>query len=84
MIQILDNISKVYVILESIKESKYKYIAITNPKDGEKIMKIKINLEEKDMVNFLDTFFDEGFIVESIDKKEFDSLVTNDILNFKI
>ena len=44
MEQILNTISKVYLILESIKESKYKYVAIINPKNGEKIMKIKMNL----------------------------------------
>ena len=41
MTQFLDTVSKVYLILESIKESKYRYIAIVNPENGEKIMKIK-------------------------------------------
>lgn len=80
----LNTVSKVYLILESIKESKYKYIAITNPQNGDKIMKIKMNLEDDKLVDFLDTFFDQGFIIESIDKKEFDSLVTNDVLKFKL
>ncbi len=81
---ILNTISKVYLILESIKNSKYKYIAVINPKNNEKIMKIKMNLEDESLVDFLDTFFDEGFKIESIDKKEFDSLSTKDVLKFNI
>lgn len=46
-------------------------------------MKIKLNLGDQEMVDFVDTFFDNGFIIESIDKEEFDSLQTNDIMNFK-
>lgn len=80
----LNTVSKVYLILESIKESKYKYIAITNPENGDKIMKIKMNLEEDTLVDFLDTFFDQGFIIESISKEEFESLVTDDVLKFKL
>lgn len=84
MEQFLDNISKVYLILDSIKESKYRYITIINPNTGEKIMKIKLNLENGNLVDFLDTFFDHGFKVESIDKTEFDSLQTRDIIKYKI
>lgn len=84
MNQFLDTVSKVYLILESIKEFKYKYIAIINPKNGEKIMKIKMNLEDEKLIDFLDTFFDKGFKIESISKEEFDSLVTKDILSFKL
>jgi len=82
--EFLDKISKVYLILKSIKDSKYKYIAVINPKNNEKIMKIKMNLEDKSLVDFLDNFFDKGFKIESIDKKEFDSLSTKDVLKFKI
>jgi hypothetical protein len=81
---ILDTISKVYLILESIKESKYKYVAIINPKNDEKIMKIKMNLEEDSLVDFFDTFFDEGFKVVSIEKSEFESLKTKDILKINL
>ncbi|MDB4326281.1 hypothetical protein N9966_00550 [bacterium] len=84
MEQILNTISKVYLILESIKESKYKYVAIINPKNGEKIMKIKMNLEDDSLVDFFDTFFDEGFKVISIEKEEFESLKTKDILKINI
>lgn len=84
MEEILNTISKVYLILESIKESKYKYVAIINPKTNEKIMKIKLNLEEDSLVDFFDTFFDEGFKVVSIKKEEFDSLKTGDIMKIKL
>lgn len=84
MSEFLNKISKVYLILKSIKDSKYKYIVVINPKNNEKIMKIKMNLEDKSLVDFLDTFFDAGFKVESIDKKEFDSLSTKDVLKFNI
>jgi hypothetical protein len=84
MEQILNTISKVYLILESIKESKYKYVAIINPKNGEKIMKIKMNLEDDSLVDFFDTFFDEGFKVAPIEKEEFESLKTKDILKINI
>lgn len=84
MTQFLDTVSKVYLILESIKESKYRYIAIVNPENGEKIMKIKMNLEDEKLMDFLDTFFDYGFKIESITKEEFDSLVTKDVMSFKI
>jgi len=84
MEQILNTISKVYLILESIKESKYRYVAIINPKNGEKIMIIKLNLEEESLVDFFDTFFDEGFGVTSIEKDEFESLKTKDILKINL
>jgi len=84
MEQFLNNVSKVYLILESIKESKYKYIAIVNPINDEKIMKIKLNLEDDSLVDFLDTFFDNGLKIVSIDKEEFDSLQTRDILKYKL
>lgn len=84
MYDFLDTVSKVYLILDSIKESKYKYIAVINPKTNEKIMKIKMNLESEKLVDFLDTFFDKGFKIESIEKEEFDSLLTKDVLRYKI
>jgi len=84
MTEFLYKISKVYLILESIKNSKYKYIAIINPKNNEKIMKIKLNLEDSGLVDFLDSFFDQGFRVENIEKEEFDSLSTKDIMKFNL
>ena len=47
-------------------------------------MKIKLNLDSKRTVDFLDTFFDAGFKVVPITKKEFNSLKSNDILNFNL
>mgnify|MGYP001428385177 FL=1 len=47
-------------------------------------MKIKLNLDSKRTVDFLDTFFDSGLKVVSISKKEFNSLKSNDILNFNL
>ena len=84
MEEILNTISKVYLILESIKETKYKYVAIINPETNEKIMKIKLNLEEDSLVDFFDAFFDEGLKVVSIKKEEFDSLKTEDIMKIKL
>ena len=84
MEEILNTISKVYLILESIKESKYKYVAIINPETNEKIMKIKLNLEEDSLVDFFDAFFDEGLKVVSIKKEEFDSLKTEDTMKIKL
>ena len=83
--QVYNNtITKVFVILESIKESKFKYIEIINPKTGDTIMKIKLNLDDDSMVDFLDTFFDEGFEIKPITKKDFDSLESDDILKYNI
>jgi hypothetical protein len=84
MNQIFNTVSKVYLIMESIKESKYKYLAIIDPLTNEKIMKLKVNLEDGMMIDFLDTFFDKGFKIEKINKKEFDSLETEEVLKFKI
>jgi hypothetical protein len=80
----LEEASKIYLILDSLKESKYEYIAVVNPKTDEKIMKLKINLKGDKLIDFLDTFFDAGFKVVKIEKEEFDSLETEDVLKFKI
>jgi len=80
----LGEASKIYLILDSLKESKYEYIAVVNPKTDEKIMKLKINLKGDKLIDFLDTFFDAGFKVVKIEKEEFDSLETEDVLKFKI
>ena len=83
--QVYNNtITKVFVILESINEGKFKYIEIINPKTGDTIMKIKLNLDEDSMIDFLDTFFDEGFEIKAITKKDFDSLESNDVLKYNI
>jgi hypothetical protein len=80
----LEEASKIYLILDSLKESKYEYIAVVNPKTDEKLMKLKINLKGDNLIDFLDTFFDAGFKVVKISKEEFDSLKTDDVLKFKV
>ncbi len=80
----LNTISKVFVILESVKESKYKYIEVVNPETDDAVMKIKLNLEEEDYISFLDTFFDAGFKIRPIDKIDFDNLNTKDIVKFNL
>jgi hypothetical protein len=80
----LNTISKVFVILNSIKESKYNYIEVVNPLTDDAVMKIKINLKDDDYIEFLDGFFDEGFKIRSINKKDFDDLDTDDIVKFNL
>jgi hypothetical protein len=84
MMESLNTVSKVFVILNSIKESKYKYIEVVNPQTEDPVMKIKLNLEEDAYVDFLDTFFDAGFKIRGINKKDFDDLDTDDIVKFNL
>jgi hypothetical protein len=79
-----NDISKVFVLLDSIKESKSKYIEIVNPSTDKAIMKIKLNIDEDGYMGFLDTFFDAGFKVRGIEKKDFDSLDTDDVIKFNL
>lgn len=74
--------SKVFIILDSILESKARYIEIS--KDGESIFKVKLITEAEDMVEFLDGFFDNGFTVKEISKKEFDEFEGIETLKFNI
>lgn len=84
MMENINSVSKVFLILESIKESKYKYIEVVNPQTDEAVMKIKLNLKDDVYVDFLDTFFDNGFKIRGIDKDDFDSLDTDDIVKFNL
>ena len=77
-----DKASKVFIILDSILESKARYIEIS--KDGESIFKVKLITEAEDMVEFLDGFFDNGFKVKEISKKEFDEFEGIETLKFNI
>jgi len=77
-----EHTSKVFVLLEAIKQSKARYIEIKS-KEGLSIYKMKLLLEDKDLVELLDGFFDEGFIVKEISKKEFDDFEGVETLNFK-
>jgi hypothetical protein len=72
------------VILDSIKESKYKYIEVVNPQTDAPVMKVKLNLGEDAYIDFLDTFFDAGFKVRGIEKDNFDDLDTDDIVRFNL
>lgn len=80
----MEEASKIYLIIDSLRESKYEYIAVVNPKTDEKLLKLKINLKGDNLIDFLDTFFDAGFKVVKISKDEFDSLKTDDVLKFKV
>lgn len=84
MMENLNTISKVFVILDSIKESKYKYIEVVNPQTDDPVMKVKLNLGEDAYIDFLDTFFDAGFKVRGIEKDNFDDLDTDDIVKFNL
>ena len=77
-----DKSSKVFVILDSLLESKARYIEIS--KNGESIFKVKLITEVEDMVEFLDGFFDNGFTVKEISKKEFDDFEGIETLKFNI
>lgn len=77
-----DKASKVFVILDSLLESKARYIEIS--KNGESIFKVKLITEAEDMVEFLDGFFDNGFTVKEISKKEFDDFEGIETLKFNI
>ena len=77
-----DKASKVFIILDSILESKARYIEIS--KNGESIFKVKLITEAEDMVEFLDGFFDNGFTVKEISKKEFDEFEGIETLKFNI
>lgn len=74
--------SKVFIILDSVLESKARYIEIS--KDKEPIFKVKLITETEGMVDFLDGFFDNGFTVKEISKKEFDEFEGIETLEFNV
>jgi len=80
----LSPITKVFLILESIKNSKFKYIEIIDTSNDKSIMFIKLNLDDEAMIDFVDTFFDNGFKIRQISSMEFDLLQTEDIMTFNI
>ena len=49
--------TKVSLILQAVKESKTKYIEILTP-NGTTAMKIQLNVDSEDMVEFLDEFYE--------------------------
>mgnify|MGYP003632538114 CR=1 FL=1 len=75
--------TKVSLIMQAVKESKVKYIEILDS-EGETAMKIKLNIDNEDMVEFIDEFHDAGFTVRGITKKEFDDYEASEKLNFNL
>ena len=63
--------SGILSLVGSIKESKNKYIKVTD-KEGLTIMKVKLNVGDENMVDFLDGIHDSGYIVNGITKEEFE------------
>jgi hypothetical protein len=75
--------TKVFLLLDAVKESKSKYIEILTP-SGKTAMKIKLNVDTEDMIEFLDEFYDAGFTVRKITKQEFDDYDAEEKLNFNL
>jgi hypothetical protein len=75
--------TKVSLILQAVTEAKVKYIEILTP-NGTTAMKIKLNVDSDDMVDFLDEFHDAGFTVRKISKEEFDNYEAEERLNFNL
>ena len=75
--------TKVSVLLNSVIESKMRYIEILTP-DNKTAMKIKLNIENDQMVDFLDEFYDAGFIVKKISKSEFDDYDAEERLRYNL
>ena len=63
--------NKINSILQSLTESKEKYIEVKD-KDGSPMFKMMLLTTDKEMVDLLDTFFDNGYKVEQISKENFD------------
>jgi hypothetical protein len=77
-----EHISNVFVILDSLRESKAKYVEVL---DGDEVIfKVKLIVDTEDMVNLLDGFFDNGFKIKQITKEEFDSFKGLETLRFNL
>lgn len=83
MMENKDHIAKVYILLEAIAQSKAKYIEVLT-KEDEPIYKIKLLIEDEDLIDFLDGFFDSGFKIKQISKEDFDSFEGLETLTFDI
>ena len=77
----MDRKTKVSLIVKSIKDNKTKYIEILTPK-GICAMKIMVNVDDVDLVSFLDEFFDAGFTVRKITKEDYDTYEAEEKINF--
>lgn len=78
----MEKASKIFIVLDSILESKSRYIEIL--KGDQSIFKIKLTVENEDVVHLLDGFFDNDFTVKEITKKEFDDFEGLETLKFNI
>jgi hypothetical protein len=47
-------------------------------------MKIKLNVDNEELVKFLDDFYDAGFVIEKISKEDFDDYEADEKLNFNL
>lgn len=64
---------KISLLVDTLfKESKYKYLKIYHP-DEEGYIRLKTDANSKALGGFLDEFFDLGYKIERMDKKDFDS-----------
>jgi len=77
------HISKVYVLLDAITNSKAKYIEVST-KEDKPIFKIKLLVEGEDMIELLDGFFDNGFKVKQISKEDFDTFEGYETMQFNL
>jgi hypothetical protein len=73
------NIVKIFSILDSLVEKKIKYVEVFN-KEGDVLYKLKLILDDKDTVDFLDKIFDLGYKVRQISKKDFEDYDSEEIL----
>jgi hypothetical protein len=76
---------KISLLVDSLlRESGYKYLKIHHPnEDG--FIKLKTDANSQTLIGFLDEFFDLGYKVDGISKKEFDSIdETSKVLEFKV
>lgn len=76
---------KISLLVDSLlRETGYKYLKIQHP-DEEGFVKIKTDANSQTLTGFLDEFFDLGYKVDRIDKKEFDIMDdTSKVLEFKV
>lgn len=75
--------TKVSLLINSLIESKMRYIEIQS-QEGETAMKIKLNIDNEQMVDFLDEFYDAGFVVKKITKSEYDDYDADEKLRYNL
>lgn len=75
---------KVSIIIQSLIDSKNKYLEIYEPVKNETIYKICINADETEISDFLTDFFDQGFLARRITKEDFDTFLGYETINFNL